>query len=434
MTPAELADVRGRLEDFAGEVFTSFSRREQRANGGLYMRGLMLDGRRKSMVPMAERLEVDHQRLQQFITSSTWDYAGVRRRLAQRAIGVVAPQARVLDDTGHLKDGDASPGVARQYTGTAGKVTNCQIAVSVHAVTDTCSAALNWRLFLPERWDDALAGAKAEAEGIGKAEAEAAKAEAEQIAARRRRCAIPDDQRHRPKWQHALDMLDELAVWGQVPPLVAADAGYGDVTALRLGLSARGLPYVVALKGTTSAYPADVVPETPPYSGNGRRPVAKYRSAPSTLRDLALAAGRSSLRRVSWRYGSKHTKGNPTAKMASRFIVLRVRPANRDIPRSADGHLPECWLLAEWPPGEPEPTGYWLSTLPVGIRLRELVRLAKIRWRIEHDYRELKTGLGLTHFEGRSFIGWHRHVTLVSAAHLFLTELRLTGPKAAGAA
>nr|WP_214105079.1 transposase [Acrocarpospora catenulata] len=166
MTPAELADVRGRLEDFAGEVFASFSRREQRANGGLYMRGLMLDGRRKSMVPMAERLGVDHQRLQQFITSSTWDFAGVRRRLAQRAIGVVAPRAWVLDDTGHVKDGNASPGVARQYTGTAGKVTNCQIAVSVHAVTDTCSAALNWRLFLPEQWDDTLVGDEAGAEAI----------------------------------------------------------------------------------------------------------------------------------------------------------------------------------------------------------------------------------------------------------------------------
>jgi SRSO17 transposase len=120
--------------------------------------------------------------------------------------------------------------------------------------------------------------------------------------------------------------------------------------------------------------------------------------------------------------------------MRSRFIVLRVRPANSDIARDGDGHLPACWLLAEWPAGEPEPTGYWLSTLPANIRLRELVRLAKIRWRIEHDYRELKTGLGLTHFEGRSWTGWHRHVTLASAAHLFLTELRLTSPKVAGAA
>ncbi|MGI5485439.1 IS701 family transposase [Microtetraspora malaysiensis] len=419
MTPAELTEVRGRLEDFAGEVFTSFARREQRSNGGLYLRGLMLDGRRKSMVPMAERLGVDHQRLQQFITSSTWDYRAARRRLAARAIGQVAPEAWVLDDTGHVKDGDASPGVARQYTGTAGKVTNCQIAVSVHAVTDTCSAALDWRLFLPEGWDDTLAE---EADQAGR------------VAQRRRRCQIPDHERHRPKWQLALEMLDELAAWGHVPPLVVADAGYGDITALRLGLTARDIPYIVSVKGSTSAYAADARPETTPYAGTGRRPTARYRTKHSNLRELVMSAGRSQLRRVTWRQGSKHTKGNPTAKMTSRFIALRVRPANRDIPRGEDGHLPECWLLAEWPPGESEPTDYWLSTLPADIRLRDLVRLAKIRWRIEHDYRELKTGLGLTHFEGRSFTGWHRHVTLVSAAHLFLTELRLTSPKAAGAA
>ncbi|MFF0767348.1 transposase [Nonomuraea wenchangensis] len=155
------------------------------------------------------------------------------------------------------------------------------------------------------------------------------------------------------KWQLALDMLDELAGWGQQPPLVVADAGYGDVTALRLGLSDRGLPYVVGVRGTTSVYAGDAVPEAAPYSGTGRRPVAKYRDKPSSLRELVLAAGRPALHRITWRHGSKRTKGNPTARMTSRFIALRVRPANRDIPRQADGHLPDCWLLAEWPPGEP---------------------------------------------------------------------------------
>jgi len=419
VTPGELSEVRGRLEDFAGEVFASFVRREQRLNGGLYLRGLMLDGRRKSMQPMAERLGVDHQRLQQFITSSTWDYVAVRRRLAARALQVVGAQAWVLDDTGHLKDGDASPCVARQYTGTAGKVTNCQIAVSVHAVTDTCSAPLDWRLFLPERWDDALAG-----------DADTAAL----IAARRKRCAVPGQVRHLPKWRLALQMLDELAGWGHVPPLVVGDAGYGDNTAFRLGLTERGLAYVMAVKATTSAYPGDAVPHTPPYSGRGRPPGPRYPAAPSTLGDLVLDAGRRALRPVTWRQGSKKTKGNPTAKMRSRFTAIRVRPANRDIPRADDGSLPECWLLAEWPPGQPEPTDYWLSTLPADTPIKTLVRLAKIRWRIEHDYRELKTGLGLTHFEGRSWTGWHRHVTLASAAHLFLTELRLNSPKAAGAA
>lgn len=417
--PAELDAVRDRLEEFAGEVFAPFSRREQRLNGGLYLRGLMLDGRRKSMQPMAERLGVDHQRLQQFITSSTWDHTAVRRRLADRAITTVAPDAWVLDDTGHVKDGDASPCVSRQYTGTAGKITNCQIAVSVHAVTDTCSAPLNWRLFLPESWDDQ----KADDPG-----------QAAQIAARRRRCGIGEDQRHIPKWQQALEMLDELAEWGHTPPLLCADAGYGDNTTFRLELDHRGIGYVVAVKGSTSAYPGDAMPVTAPYSGRGRPPRPGYPDQAGTVAELVQAAGRGRLRQVTWRHGSKKTPGNPTARMRSRFIALRVRPANRDIPRAEDGSLPQCWLLAEWPVGESEPTDYWLSTLPERTPVKTLVRLAKIRWRIEHDYRELKTGLGLTHFEGRSWVGWHRHVTLVSTAHLFLTELRLSDPKAVGAA
>jgi SRSO17 transposase len=416
--PAELDAVRDRLEDFAGEVFASFSRREQRLNGGLYLRGLMLDGRRKSMQPMAERLGVDHQRLQQFITSSTWDYAAVRRRLARRAADVVSADAWVLDDTGHLKDGDASPGVARQYTGTAGKVTNCQVAVSVHAVTDACSAALNWRLFLPESWDDDCATG----------------ADAERIAARRAQCAIPAEEGHRPKWRQTLEMVDELAAWGHAARVVVGDAGYGDNATLRCELAARGLSYVMAVKASTSAHRSDAVPVIASYTGRGRKPTPRYPDKPATLRELVLDAGRASLRQVTWRQGSKKTSGNPTAKMRSRFLALRIRPANRDIPRAEDGSLPETWLLAQWPPHEPEPTDYWISNLPEHTPIRELVRLAKIRWRIEHDYRELKTGLGLTHFEGRSFTGWHRHVTLVAAAHLFLTELRLTSPKARGAA
>jgi SRSO17 transposase len=191
---------------------------------------------------------------------------------------------------------------------------------------------------------------------------------------------------------------------------------------------------VVAVKHTTTAYPADAAPVTCPYSGRGRPPVPRYESEACSVRELTLSAGQAAARRVTWRQGSKKTKNNPTATMHSRFLAIRVRPANRLIPRDADGSLPECWLLAQWPPGASEPTDYWLSNLPERTPRKTLVRLAKIRWRIEHDYRELKTGLGLTHFEGRSWTGWHRHVTLVTAAHLFLTELRLSSPKARGAA
>ena len=415
-----MEQVRPRLKMFAAGVLGGLVRTDQRAKGELYVRGLMLDGKRKSMQPMAGRLGVDHQQLQQFVTSSTWDYAGVRRRVAGWADEFIAPQAYVVDDTGFPKDGLDSPGVARQYSGTLGKTGNCQIGVSVHAVSDWASAAIDWRLFLPASWDDDMAG-----------DAPAA----EQIAQRRARCKIPGRVRHREKWRLALDMLDEITGpqagggWGLPARPVVTDAGYGENTAFRLGLQARDLPYVVAVQAATSAYPASAVPESLPYAGRGRPPVPRYRGRPSSLRSLVLQAGRKACRHVTWRHGSKKAPGNRTAAMRSRFTALRVRPANRDIPRAPDGTLPECWLIAEWPPGQPEPTDYWLSDLPASTRLRDLVRLAKIRWRVEHDYRELKDGLGLDHFEGRSYAGWHRHVTLTAVAQAFCTQLRYD-PKA----
>jgi SRSO17 transposase len=365
---------------------------------------------------MAARLGVDHQQLQQFVTSSTWDYVDVRQRMARWAEEFVKPEAYVIDDSGFPKDGLGSPGVARMYSGSLGKVGNCQIGVSVHAVTDWASAAIDWRLFMPRSWDDTASDEDPDVVA--------------EIRRRRTRSRIPEQVRHREKWRLALDMLDETlgesdtGGWGMAPRPVVADAGYGDTTEFRLGLEERGLPYVVAVKATTSAYPADAVPSAPPYTGRGRPPVPRYRDDPTNLAALALAAGRRALRRITWRHGTRKSARNPTAAMRSRFLALRVRPANRDIPRNPDATLPECWLIVEWPPGKPEPTDYWLSTLPADTPLRELVRLAKIRWRIEHDYRELKDGLGLDHFEGRSYLGWHRHVTLVSLAQAFCTQLR----------
>jgi SRSO17 transposase len=418
-----MAQVRPRLEAFAAEMLGGLARSDQRAKGELYLRGLLLDGKRKSMQPMATRLGVDHQQLQQFLTSSTWDYSEVRGRLARWAQEFVDPRAYVIDDTGFPKDGLDSPGVARMYSGSLGKVGNCQIGVSVHAVTDWASAAIDWRLFIPKSWDDTASDAD-------DPEAD------DRIRARRARSKIPDQVRHREKWRQALDMLDEITGnepdggWGLNPRPVVADAGYGDTTEFRLGLTDRDLPYVLAVKATTSAYPADTEPVAPPYSGRGRPPVPRYREDPSSLAALATAAGRRALRRVTWRHGTRKGPGNPTAAMTSRFLALRVRPANRDIPRHPDGTLPQCWLIAEWPPGKPEPTDYWLSTLPADTPLRELVGLAKIRWRIEHDYRELKDGLGLDHFEGRSYLGWHRHVNphRTGPGHLHPAALRPKSP------
>jgi SRSO17 transposase len=377
------------------------------------------------MQPMAERLGVDHQRLQQFITSSTWDYAAVRRNVARWFVASQPVEALVVDDTGFPKDGSASPCVARQYSGTLGKTGNCQIGVSVHLVHEGASCAANWRLFCPQSWDDAALDDPVAAAG-----------------ARRRRelARIPGEVRHTEKWRLALDMLDELtgpAGWGVLDqimatgaarPVIVAYAGYGDNTAFRLELTARGFAYVAAVKGTTSAYAHDAVPAALSYGGRGRPSVPRYRTARASLHQLAIAHA-DHAQPVTWRQGTKATKGNPDAAMTSWFLAIRVRPANRDIPRADDGSLPECWLLAEWPPEADEPADYWLSSLPPGTPIEELVRLAKIRWRIEHDYRELKTGLGLDHFEGRSYTGWHRHVTLAALAQAFCTMLR-TDPKA----
>ena len=311
--------------------------------------------------------------------------------------------------------------MARQYSGTLGKTANCQVGVSVHLAGEDASCAADWRLFCPGSWDDKALGDPVQA-----------------ARARRRReqARIPDDVRHTEKWRLALEMTDEMTGpggWGVLEqitaaggarPVMVADAGYGDNTTFRLELENRGWRYVVAVKGATSAYAGDAEPVTRILGGGpGRPPKPAYPAPPVNLRQLAIAhAGQ--IRQVTWRQGTKAAKDNPGASMTSHFLAIRVRPANRDIPRGPDGSLPDCWLLAEWPREADEPTDYWLSNLPEDTPIEELVRLAKIRWRVEHDYRELKTGLGLDHFEGRSFTGWHRHVTLAALAQAFCTLLR----------
>jgi SRSO17 transposase len=303
----------------------------------------------------------------------------------------IEPEGWVVDDTGLPKDGRWSPGVGHQYCGALGKTANCQVLVSVNAATDRASCPLDWRLFLPAAWDDDRE--------------------------RRERAKIPDAVRHRAKWQLALDILDELLAWGLERRVVQADGGYGDITAFRVGLEERELEYVVQVKATTSAQPADAVPVTPLYSGRGRPPAARYPDPASSLRELILAAGRDSAQTVCWRDGDR-------GPLRSDFVALRVRPAN-DAQRQDDGVLPERWLLAEWPEGKDEPIKYWLSNLPADTPTQRLVRLAKLRWRVEHDYRELKQCLGLDHYEGRSYRGLHHHLTCVTVAHAFLTCCRL---------
>ena len=287
-------------------------------------------------------------------------------------------------------------------------MTNCQIAVSVSMVTDTASCPVDWRLFVPESWDPGSAKAAAD------------------VHERRRKAGIGGDVGHREKWRLALDMIDELIGWGRQAPLVVADSGYGDAAEFRHGLAARGLAYVVQVTGgNLSGYPACTVRTAAAYRGYGTHPRPRYPQPVPTLAALVTGLGQRAARRVSWRHGSRRPGGKPLP-MSSRFVFTRVRPAGRVLLAAHRGQdLPEVWLIAEWPASAPEPIKYWLSNLPTSTAKRTLVRWAKLRWRIEHDYREVKTGLGVDHYEGRTWTGWHHHVTLVCAAHAFLTLHRL---------
>ncbi len=287
-----------------------------------------------------------------------------------------------------------------------GKQSNCQVAVSLHAASDAASVPVSWRLFVPEAW----AG----------------------DTVRRVKAGVPETVGHREKWRLALDLVDEAIAWGLPAKTIVADAGYGANHAFRQGLADRGLDFVVAVRADETAHPADAVPTAPAWSGRGRRPATRYRGKPSPLKALAADGGRAAYRRTTWRHGSK-------GPMRSRFRVRQVRPAGVAARRHAiaaaggqavrDGVLPAVTLLTEWPAREKAPTEYWLTSLPADTATRLLVRLAKMRWRIEHDYREMKHGLGLDHFEGRTWRGFHHHLALVTAAHAFLT-LRRLDPKA----
>ncbi|ANZ13533.1 IS701 family transposase [Streptomyces noursei] len=403
----EIEELRGELAAFVAEVFASVRRKDTRGWGDCYLRGLMLDGRRKSIQPMAERLpDGEMQALQQFVNQSPWDHTAVLRAVALKTVPVVDPMVWVIDDVSFPKDGKMSVGVARQWCGALGKQSNCQVAVSLHAASDAASVPISWRLFVPEEWDEDLE--------------------------RRRRTGIPEEIRHREKWRLALDLIDEAIAWGLAPQVIVADAGYGQNTAFRQALADRGLDFIVAVRADESAHPHDAVPTAPAWSGTGRKPAVRYRTPALPLKALAAEAGRRAYRQATWRKGSR-------GPMRSRFAVHTVRPAGVATRRFAmakaggsaawDGVLPTATLLAEWPTGEKAPTDYWLTSLPADTPLRKLARLAKMRWRIEHDYRELKHGLGLDHFEGRTWRGWHHHTTLVTAAHAFLTLHRLD-PKA----
>jgi SRSO17 transposase len=394
MTASEIEKCRKRLEQFLAELLEPLGRRERRHWGSVYVRGLLLDGERKSIEPLAARLpDGNVQALQQLIGQSPWAWRPVWQRLAQRMTAELAPDpVWVLDDTGFPKQGHHSVGVARQYSGTLGKTANCQVAVSLHQTGGEASTLLGWRLYLPESWTE--------------------------DAERRAQAGIPEEVKFQTKWQLALALIDEARAWGLQPGVVLADAAYGESTEFRQGLASRHLPYALGIPSTLRVWTKP--PRVRKARGRGRRPTVYHygEQRPGAVREVAQQA--RGWKYVRWRAGTK-------GWLESRFYACRVQPAHGF--DEGDPPHPEVWLLVEWPPGEKEPTKYFLGDLPAHYTLRRLVRTVKSRWKVEQDYQQLKEELGLDHYEGRTWTGWHHHVTLVMLAHAFLTLEMLRSKK-----
>lgn len=391
-----LEAVKARLEDFGREVMAgAVNRPVQTANGGLYLRGLLEQGPRKSLEPICERLgsEADYQSMQQFLAVSPWDPAVVLRNVAERVLPAIGVEAWVLDDTGFVKDGKRSPGVKRQYSGTLGKIGNCQLGVSLHAVGERGTLPLGWALYLPEEWCADVQ--------------------------RRRAAKIPDDVVFKTKPQLGVDLVEQAVGWGLDAAPVLGDEAYGDNTALRERLDSAGREYVLAVGAQTTVYAPETTFAVPPRTSGRGRPPSRPRPdrEPEAIKALIARLGQQATQTVRFRDGPD---GTP---MTSQFIFVRVRAAH-DVPGRQDAPREE-WLIAEWPDGTEQPLDYWISNMSLGAPPERLARLARLRWKIELDYRQLKGELGLDHYEGRSWLGWHHHTALVTAAHGFLTLERM---------
>jgi len=390
-------ETRERLLRFVDGVVSGLPHVRQRENAGLYVRGLIEQGGRKSLQPTLFRLEESparYESMQQFLADSPWDPALVVRRCAERVCRELGVEAWVLDDTGFPKDGKRSPGVKRQYSGTLGKIGNCQIGVSVHAVGKRGTAALGWALYLPEEW----------------------------CADRERRVSakIPEQVEFKTKPELGVGLVEEAAGWAIPRAPVLGDQAYGDNTALRDRLHDGGQEYLFSVGGPTKVFTPETLFVVPEQTGRQGRPWKRLRPdrKPETISDLVAAIGAEGAREVVFRDGSD---GNP---VTSRFVFAGVRAAH-EWQKGSETPRREELLIAEWPAGSDAPIDYWISNLPADTEPERLARLARMRWKIELDYKQLKDELGLDHYEGRSWIGWHHHTALVTIAHGFLTLERL---------
>jgi SRSO17 transposase len=393
MKPREIEQFRSKLEAFLADVVLSMGRIERKQHAAEYIRGLLMDGERKSIEPMANRLPGgDVQALQQFVNQSPWPFEGVRASLARKVEQEFVPEAYwLIDEVSFPKQGEHSVGVARQYCGALGKTANCQVAVTLDLGIEESSTPLDWALYLPEKWANDRV--------------------------RRKEAGVPEEVTFRTKPELALDLIDEVKGWGLQGRLVLADSAYGDGFEFRQGLRDRGLDYVVQVSGDLTAWTEDPHPAKPPMKGKGQIPRKRFYAddfppAP-TLLQIAKDLPSRSWKTVTWREGTK-------GPLSSRFARVVVWMAN-GLAQGKTLVVPSDELLIEWPEGEKEPRKYWLSSLtPQRTSFRGLVRKAKGRYRVEQDYEEMKGEVGLDHFEGRSWQGWHHHVTLVTLAYAFL--------------
>jgi len=376
-----------------------------------YCSGLLLPCERKSVEPMAaltapERTAAQHQSLLHFVGEGGWSDEAVLRQVREMVLPAIERhgpiEAWIIDDTAFPKKGTHSVGVARQYCGQLGKQDNCQVAVSLSLANAHASLPVAYRLYLPQAWAC--------------------------DSARRRKAGVPAEITFRTKPEIALDQVRAAHAAGLPRGVVLMDAGYGPHVELRTALTSLELPYIAGILSNTTVWAPGTGPLPPKPSVPGRgRPTKRLRRdtthRPITVKDLAFGLPAKAWHRITWRQGTK-------APLKSRLARLRIRIANRDFDRSEP--WPEEWLLIEWPKGEKEPTKYWLSTLPENIGFARLVDLAKLRWRIERDYQELKQEVGLGHFEGRRWRGFHHHAALCIAAYGFLISEREAIPPSAG--
>ena len=395
------------IEEFAkylDHVSAGLGRSERKVGLTDYCRGLMLPLKRKSFEPLAAAIDpthvrARHQSLLQFVADSPWSDEAVLGKVQSWVLPRMLSEHKgwvflIADDTGMPKAGTHSVGVARQYCGQLGKTDNCQVAVSLSIATAHASLPIKYRLYLPQTWTDD----RSRCEKVG----------------------VPADVAFMTKPQISLAQLRQAKAAGLPGDVVAADAGYGDDTDYRDGITELGLLYVLGIRPGTTVWPAGTGPLPPkPWSGRGVKPTKLRRDAdhlPLSVKQLAMSLPPSAYRKLTWREGTN-------TKLSSRFAAVRVAAAHRDY-RGDTPRQPE-WLLIEWPTGEPEPTKYFLSTLPADISRTQLVDAVKSRWRIERDYQELKQEFGLDSFEGRNWRGFHHHASLCIAAYGFLVAHRL---------